>query len=94
MDRDEALSVLKMLVETNTTNPPGNEQRLAEKIKGLLDGSAAESYIVTCGEDRASLVSRIVGTGKEPPWILCGGHSRPISSRRREISCTVAERAI
>ena len=72
MDRDEALSVLKMLVETNTTNPPGNEQRLAEKIKGLLDGSVAESYIVPCGEDRASLVSKIVGTGKEPPLILCG----------------------
>ena len=72
MDRDEALSVLKMLVETNTTNPPGNEQRLAEKIKGLLDGSVAESYIVPCGKDRASLVAKIVGTGKEPPLILCG----------------------
>ncbi len=72
MERDEALSVLKMLVETNTTNPPGNERQLAERIKALLDGSAAESRIVLCGEGRASLVSRIVGAGKEPPLILCG----------------------
>ena len=72
MERDEALSVLTMLIETNTTNPPGNELQLAEKIKALLDGSAAESHIVPCGSGRASLVSRIAGTGQERPVILCG----------------------
>ena len=67
MDRDEALSVLKMLVETNTTNPPGNEQRLAEKIKGLLDGSVAESYMYPAEKTEPVLFPRLLVRGRNLP---------------------------
>lgn len=72
MEQDDALSVLKLLVETDTTNPPGNELALAETIQKLLDGTSAESRLISCGTGRASLVSRIRGGGTARPMILCG----------------------
>ena len=75
MDRlntEEAVFLLKMLVETNTSNPPGNEKLLADKISGYLSGTRAVVRSVPCGSGRASILAKIQGTGERKPLILCG----------------------
>ena len=70
--RDETIQILSELVKIDTSNPPGNETRAAEYIKGLLTKEGIESEIVESAPGRGSIIARLKGTGKKRPLLLMG----------------------
>ena len=72
-EQEEALALLKRLVETDTQNPTGQESRLADFLTEFLEGTHATLQRISCRETgRDSLVARLPGAGKKRPLILCG----------------------
>src|SRR5262245_28008704 len=70
--RDETIQILTELVKIDTSNPPGNEARAAEYIKGVLAKEGIESEIVESAPGRGSLIARLKGNGKKRPLLLMG----------------------
>jgi acetylornithine deacetylase/succinyl-diaminopimelate desuccinylase-like protein len=70
--RDEAINILAGMVKIDSSNPPGNETKVAEYIKAILDkeGIAAEILELTPG--RGNIVARLKGNGKKQPLLLMG----------------------
>ncbi len=71
-DKAEAFDLLKMLVTTNTVNPPGNEAVLAEKIKNYLAAEGIESKLEEAEPNRANLIIRYAGVKHEPALLVTG----------------------
>src|SRR5437588_463915 len=69
---DEALKFLVELVKINTSNPPGNEARAAEYIKGVLAAEGIQAQIYESAPGRGNLVARLKGNGKKKPLLLLG----------------------
>jgi acetylornithine deacetylase/succinyl-diaminopimelate desuccinylase-like protein len=68
--RDEAIQILQGLVRIDTSNPPGNETKAAQYLKGILDKEGIPSEIVALEPARGNLVARIKGNGKAKPVLL------------------------
>jgi acetylornithine deacetylase/succinyl-diaminopimelate desuccinylase-like protein len=68
--RDEAIEFLGNLVKIDTSNPPGNETRAAEYIKGVLAGEGIPAQIYESAPQRGNLVARLKGSGKKKPLLL------------------------
>src|SRR5215831_16016616 len=68
--RDEAIKFLGNLVKIDTSNPPGNETRAAEYIKGVLAGESIPAQIYESAPGRGNLVARLKGSGKKKPLLL------------------------
>jgi acetylornithine deacetylase/succinyl-diaminopimelate desuccinylase-like protein len=68
--RDEVTRLLRELIRLDTVNPPGNETRAAEHLRGYLEdaGVACETYARV--PERANLVARLPGTGDGPALCL------------------------
>ncbi len=78
---EEAVRHLVELVRIDTTNPPGNETRVVDYLKGVLDaeGIAYETYALD--PLRSNLVARIKGNGSKRP-ILIMGHTDVVGVQR------------
>jgi acetylornithine deacetylase/succinyl-diaminopimelate desuccinylase-like protein len=70
--RDEAVKFLGDLVKIDTSNPPGNEARAAEYIKGVLAAEGISAQIYESAPGRGNLVARLKGSGKKKPLLLMG----------------------
>jgi len=70
--RDEAVRTLQAIIRIDTSNPPGNETRLAEHLKGILDREGIASEIVGLEPARGNLIARIKGNGRKKPVLLTG----------------------
>jgi acetylornithine deacetylase/succinyl-diaminopimelate desuccinylase-like protein len=70
--RDEAVKFLGDLVKIDTSNPPGNEARAAEYIKGVLAAEGIPAQIYESAPGRGNLVARLKGSGKKKPLLLMG----------------------
>ncbi|MBI2818148.1 MAG: M20/M25/M40 family metallo-hydrolase [Acidobacteria bacterium] len=70
--REEATQMLQALVRIDTSNPPGNESKVAEYLKAILDKEGIASEIVTAEPGRGNLIARIKGNGKKKPLLLMG----------------------
>ena len=70
--RDEAVQVLQNLVRIDTSNPPGNETKVAEYLKSILDREGISSEVVALEAARGNLIARIKGNGKKRPLLLMG----------------------
>ncbi|MGI6262785.1 MAG: M20 family metallopeptidase [Succiniclasticum sp.] len=71
-DKEEALSLLRLLVTTNTVNPPGNEMLLAKKLKPILE---KEGFAVTIDEfvpSRCNMIVRYRGKAATPEVVFTG----------------------
>jgi acetylornithine deacetylase/succinyl-diaminopimelate desuccinylase-like protein len=68
--RDEAASLLQELIRLDTVNPPGNETRVAEHLRGYLEASGVECELYAKVSERANLVARIPGSGGGPRLLL------------------------
>jgi acetylornithine deacetylase/succinyl-diaminopimelate desuccinylase-like protein len=68
--RDEAVQLLQGLVRIDTSNPPGNETKVAEYLKSILDREGIPSEIVARDAGRGNLIARIKGNGKKKPLLL------------------------
>src|SRR3990172_5123076 len=81
--RDEAVQNLQAMIRIDTSNPPGNETKLAEFLKALLDKEGIASEIVAAEPTRGNLISRIKGNGREKPLLLMG-HSDTVGVQREQ----------
>src|SRR5438270_11351040 len=68
----EAVKFLGDLVKIDTSNPPGNEIRAAEYIKGVLAAEGITAQIFESAPGRGNLVARLKGNGKKKPLLLMG----------------------
>ena len=70
--REEAVQTLQALVRIDTRNPPGNESKVAEYLKSVLDQEGIASEIIAMEPGRGNLIARIKGSGKKKPLLLMG----------------------
>jgi len=66
----EATALLQGYIQTDTTNPPGNELAGAEFLAKILDAHGIENEILMSDQNRGNLVARLRGSGKEKPLCL------------------------
>jgi acetylornithine deacetylase/succinyl-diaminopimelate desuccinylase-like protein len=70
--QNEAVKFLGELVKIDTSNPPGNETRAAEYIKGVLAAEGITAQIFESAPGRGNIVARLKGNGKKKPLLLMG----------------------
>jgi len=70
--RQDVTRHLQRLIQINTTNPPGNEIRVATYLRDVLREEGYEPLILESAPGRANLVARLKGTGEKPPLLLMG----------------------
>lgn len=68
--RDEAVQRLQELIRIDTSNPPGNESKVAEYLKAILDREGIPSEIVALDPARGNLIARLKGNGRKKPLLL------------------------
>jgi acetylornithine deacetylase/succinyl-diaminopimelate desuccinylase-like protein len=62
--------LLRELIRLDTVNPPGNETRAAEHLRGYLTANGVSCELYARTPDRANLVARIPGRGDGPRLVL------------------------
>lgn len=71
---EETLEHFLALIRIDTTSPPGNETRVAEYLKAVLEREGIAAKLLALDPNRANLVTRIRGNGSKKP-ILVMGHT-------------------
>jgi len=79
----EALKNLQDLVKIDTSNPPGNETKVAQYVKAILDKEGIPAELVASEPGRANVIARLKGNGKKRP-ILLAGHSDVVGVEREK----------
>ena len=69
---EEAIGYLVDLVKIDSSNPPGNETRVAEYLQGVLADEGIESEMFALDPDRTNLVVRYRGNGSKRPILIMG----------------------
>lgn len=70
--RLEASSLLRRLLQIDTSNPPGNETAAAVLLKDYLETAGVACELVARYPERANLIARIPGSGKGPSLAFMG----------------------
>lgn len=73
IDDNEAVNLLRKMLQIKTINPPGNEKDLAELIAKELNSFGMEAEVVDLGNNRGNVIGRLRGTG-ERKALLFNGH--------------------
>lgn len=71
-NKEEALALLRLLVTTNTVNPPGNEAVLARKLQPILEKEGLEVILDEFLPNRANMLVRLKGKKATPELIFTG----------------------
>lgn len=66
----EVTTLLSKLIQFDTTNPPGNETKVAQFVAEHLTSEGFGCEIIESVPNRGSVVTRIKGTGKKPRLLL------------------------
>ena len=69
--KQETLELLQRLIQIQSSNPPGNENRIAAFIKAYLSQTGIKVTRVPLEAGRSSLVATIPGR-EEGSIVLCG----------------------
>src|SRR5580693_6724404 len=69
---DEAMRHFQALVRIDSTDPPGNETKVAEYVKKVLDAEGIPSTLVAQDPARANLIARLKGNGSKRPLLIMG----------------------
>ncbi|MEQ1945703.1 MAG: M20/M25/M40 family metallo-hydrolase [Bryobacteraceae bacterium] len=67
---DRARQYLVDLVRLDTSNPPGNESRVAEYLKAEADANGIPNELLGADPKRLNFVARLKGSGKYRPLLL------------------------
>ena len=67
---DEVAMFLRDIIRMDTTDPPGNESKVAEYIAGVFRKEGIDNELLEPVPGRASLVARIKGDGSKKPVLL------------------------
>src|SRR2546429_171518 len=73
------------LVRLNTTNPPGNETRVAHYLKRVADAEGIPNELVGGDRARLNFIARLKGSGAERPLLLMA-HSDVVPADRSQWS--------
>lgn len=68
----ETMRHFQALVRLDTTDPPGNETKAVEYLRGVLQGAGIPVTVVAKEPARANLIARLKGNGSKRPVILMG----------------------
>ena len=66
----ETLARFRALVQIDSSNPPGNETKVVDYLKGVFAEAGIPSEVFALDPARANLVARIKGNGKKRPILL------------------------
>jgi len=69
---DEALRHFQTLVQIDSTDPPGNETRVAEYVKKTLEAEGIPVMMVASDPARANIIARLKGNGSKRPLLIMG----------------------
>jgi acetylornithine deacetylase/succinyl-diaminopimelate desuccinylase-like protein len=69
---EETLRHFQALVQLDTSNPPGNEQRAVTYLKQVLDKEGIASQVFALDPSRPNLVARLKGNGRKRPLLMMG----------------------
>src|SRR5215475_8246881 len=67
---DETMRHFQALVQLDTTDPPGNETRVVEYVKRVLDAEGIPAMVVAKDPARANLIARLKGSGSKRPLLI------------------------
>jgi acetylornithine deacetylase/succinyl-diaminopimelate desuccinylase-like protein len=81
----ETLEHYTHVLRIDTSNPPGNETRVATYVKSVLDREGIPAQLFALDPTRANVVARIKGNGSKKP-ILVMGHSDTVGVQRERWS--------
>ena len=68
----EAMRHFQALVQLDTTNPPGNETRVVEYVKKVLEAEGIAVTVAAKDPARANLIARLKGNGSKRPLLIMG----------------------
>jgi acetylornithine deacetylase/succinyl-diaminopimelate desuccinylase-like protein len=68
----ETLRHFQALVRIDSTDPPGNETRVVEYLKKVLDAEGIPSIVAAKDPARANLIARLKGSGSRRPLLIMG----------------------
>ena len=69
---DEAMRHFQALVQIDSTDPPGNETRVAEYVKKTLETEGIPVMMVAKDPARANIIARLKGNGSKRPLLIMG----------------------
>src|SRR5215471_2874454 len=69
---DEAMRHFQALVRIDSTNPPGNETRVAEYVKSVLEGEGIPVSMAAQDQARPNVIARLKGSGSKRPLLIMG----------------------
>jgi acetylornithine deacetylase/succinyl-diaminopimelate desuccinylase-like protein len=81
--KPELMQHYRALVQIDSSNPPGNETRVAEYLKRVFDAEGIPNKIFALEPTRANIVARIKGNGNKRP-ILILAHSDTVGVQREK----------
>jgi acetylornithine deacetylase/succinyl-diaminopimelate desuccinylase-like protein len=81
----ETLEYFTHLIQIDTSNPPGNETKAAEYVKGILEKDGIPAKLVGSDPQRLSVIARLKGNGAKKP-ILIMGHTDVVPVQRERWS--------
>ena len=68
----ETLRHFRALVQIDSTNPPGNETKVAEYVKGVLEAEGIPVTLAAQDPARANVIARLKGDGSQRPLLIMG----------------------
>jgi acetylornithine deacetylase/succinyl-diaminopimelate desuccinylase-like protein len=69
---DEAMRNFQALVQIDSSDPPGNETRVAEYVKKTLEAEGIPVMLVAKDPARADIIARLKGNGTKRPLLIMG----------------------
>src|SRR3954469_6581142 len=82
---DLAARYLPELIRLDSTNPPGNETRVAQYLKQVADREGIPAELLGDNPQRLNFVARLKGSGKARPLLLIA-HSDVVPADRSQWS--------
>ncbi len=80
---ERARQYLVDLIKINTSNPAGNETRVAEYLKQIADANGIPSELLGGDPKRLNFVARLKGSGRQKPLLLMA-HSDVVPADKRQ----------
>lgn len=69
---EEAMHHFQALVQIDSTDPPGNETRVAEYVKKTLEADGIPVMLAAKDPSRANIIARLKGNGSKRPLLIMG----------------------
>src|SRR5579863_5814331 len=69
---DEAMRHFQALVRSDSTDPPGNETKVAEYVKKVLEAEGIQVTLAAKDPARADIIARLKGNGSKRPLLIMG----------------------